>query len=164
MIKYLYKIPLLIFCLSLGSIAICQDIPTSGKISGTYNLTKNITLNGTLTVEAGKEAIINLNGYTINRNGSKSADFVFLVSGTLHLNGNGIIKGGRGDRGGCALISGTLIVNGPTIQDCIAYDGEYGEAPTVEKPDINYYTQGCGGAFFVNQGAKLYSKLQDRKI
>lgn len=154
MTKYIYKISLLVSFLFAAQV-VWGNLPTSGAISGTYTLTKDITLDGVLTVALGKTATINLNGHTINRNGNGPAQYVFIVKGTLNLQGNGIIKGGRGDRGGCALISGTVVLDGPTIQDCIATDNNYDDTETT---DIHYFTQGCGGAFFINQGGALYFK------
>lgn len=129
---------------------------TSGSMSGSYKLTANVTLTGEIRVADTKILTIDLNGFTItNKTGG---GFMFVVSeGTeliiMDTKGGGKITGGRGDRGGCALVSGTLRLQGGTIENCISTDGNYAD---TETSSINYKTQGCGGAFFINQGAKFY--------
>lgn len=130
------------------------------SLSGTQNLTGYYKLKGNTTLSGGTIAVssgtlyLDLNGYTLTKSGG---GFIFSVgeSRTLVIQdkrGGGIIKGGRGDRGGCAIISGTVKLEGGTIQDCIATDSNY--ADTAED-NMHYMTQGSGGAFFINQGAKL---------
>lgn len=123
-----------------------------GALTGSYKLTGNTILTGTISVSS-TTLTIDLNGYTLDR---QKKGFVATVGEGRTLvikdsRGGGVIKNGTGDRGGCALISGILRLEGGTIADCIATDGNYGEP----NDDIHYKTQGCGGAFFINQGAKL---------
>lgn len=123
-----------------------------GALTGSYKLTGNTKLTGTISVSSAT-LTIDLNGYTLDR---QKKGFVATVGEGRTLvikdsKGGGVIKNGTGDRGGCALISGILRLEGGTIADCIATDGNYGEP----NDDIHYKTQGCGGAFFINQRAKL---------
>ncbi len=123
-----------------------------GELTGSYKLTGNTKLTGTISVSSAT-LTIDLNGYTLDR---QKKGFVAIVGEGRTLvikdsRGGGVIKNGTGDRGGCALISGIFRLEGGTIADCIATDGNYGEP----NDDIHYKTQGCGGAFFINQGAKL---------
>ena len=134
-----------------------------GAITGSYKLTGNTTLTGTISVSSAT-LTIDLNGYTLDRKGTKAADFLFNVgeSRTLNIKDSstgktGKIKGGKGDRGGCALISGILNFSGGEVTECTATDGDYGDKPTTNTNanNMHYVTQGCGGAFFVNSGATL---------
>ena len=165
--RYILNITTLVVAIFSANIAwgqtnISGGTWAGGSLSGSYKLTGNTTLTSSISVASGKTLTVDLNGFTLDRKGTKAADFVFLVDGTLNIEDNskdktGKIQGGRGDRGGCALISGTVNFKGGEITGCISTDGNYGDLPTNNTTAANqhYVTQGCGGAFFVNSGATL---------
>lgn len=134
-----------------------------GALTGSFKLNGNTTLTGTISVSSGT-LTIDLNGHTLDRKGTKAADFLFTVGESRTLNiidsstgKTGKIKGGKGDRGGCALISGILNFKGGEVIECISTDGNYGDTPdnNTVAANMHYVTQGCGGAFFVNSGGTL---------
>ena len=61
--------------------------------SGVYKLTKNITLT-TVTVPAGKNVILDLNGYTITGSTDRNVP-TFKVEGTMTVKGNGTYNGAK---------------------------------------------------------------------
>ena len=93
--------------------------------SGTVTLDKDykaVSTDGHLTVEAGKNVTLDLNGHTLNRNlGSAVNDgCVIKNQGTLTINGTGggVIKGGFSSSGGGGILNeGTLTINGGTIKE-----------------------------------------------
>ena len=71
--KYMKQYILNIILLIVGLIVCNQawgqtTLPKTGSLSGNYTLTSNQTQTGTLTVDSGKSATINLNGQTLNGN------------------------------------------------------------------------------------------------
>ena len=165
--RYIYKIALAIVALIVVNVTWGQDvtwqtlnggITTTQSINGYYKLTGNTTLNADdVVIEANGDLTLDLNGYTLSR---KDGTTGFILSCNNHtmtimdtsVNKTGKITGGRGDRGGCALVSGKLILNGGTIEDCISTDNDLTKA---ESDTIHNTTQGCGGAFFINQNSTL---------
>ena len=158
--RFLHHISLLLAFWFVANVAWGQDvIEISGIWENGFELQKDkiyrlkayTVLRGQLSVASGT-ATLDLNGYTLDRNKN---GFVAVVGSQKTLvikdsKGDGKITGGRGDRGGCMLISGIVRLEGGEITDCIATDGDY-----TSDTGIHSVTQGCGGAFFVNQDAKL---------
>ncbi len=118
--------------------------------SGTYKLTGNVTMNARVIVTS--DLTIDLDGFNIY---GPSATQTFSVDegATLTISdskNSGKIIGhanGGGDRGGFAYISGTLNLEGGAI---------YGYSTQFERNDnadeVNFPTQGCGGAVYINDG------------
>ncbi len=70
--------------------------------SKTYQLTADITLDGTLLIQSGTTAALDLNGYTLTGNGAGS---LITVEGAFTLtdgseNGTGRLTGGAAEMGG----------------------------------------------------------------
>ncbi len=134
--KYMKQYILNIILLIVGLIVCNQawgqtTLPKTGSLSGNYKVTSNQTQTGTLTVDSGKSATINLNGQTLNGNNIQ----IFNISGTLTINGPGIIINGKAANGGCAYITGKMTITNATIKDCSASND--------------------GGAFYVNNGTLI---------
>lgn len=141
-----------------GQGTLSGNITATQSISGQYKLVGNTTITANdATILASGDLEIDLNGFTLARK-LGTTGFILSCGGKKitikdsSTNKTGKITGGRGDRGGCALITGTLQIDGGTIENCISIDADY---ETEESSDIHTTTQGCGGAFFVNQGSKL---------
>lgn len=142
-----------------------KDLPNSGSISGTYNLTKNITLTGSIKVASGATAeIINETGQDITISLSK-AFTMFSNAGELTINGkNGriIINGGANmtvKTENVAPEKLTYIFDG--IKDLIAINNT-GKLTlnNVTIQDV-YGGSGDGAALFINTATDIETKLNN---
>ncbi|MBR4461479.1 MAG: S-layer homology domain-containing protein, partial [Erysipelotrichaceae bacterium] len=113
---------------------------------GTIVLTQDITAEDAdtvLIVPEGKEVVLELNGFTIDRNldEARADGNVITVNGTLTINGPGTVTGGyNSNPGGCINTDvGVFIMNGGTIT---------GNAAVNNEDD----GQGQGGGVYVGNG------------
>ena len=86
---------------------------TGGELVGNLTLTSDFTLNQPLTVPAGEEATLNLNGHTItNQVENTSTDVIIIEEGAkLTINGNGDVKAVSGNDGYPIVCYGELTIN-----------------------------------------------------
>ena len=104
-----------------GAIASWADLNAAMANGGVLQLSQSLTatnLDGALIVPAGKTVVLDLNGYTLNRNlGAAQANgCVIINNGTLAIMGEGEIKGGNNsDNGGGIVNNGTFTLYGGKI-------------------------------------------------
>lgn len=111
-------------------IATWADLQAALSEGGTVVLTRNITAeaeDGALTVPAGREVVLDLAGYTVDRglNAPAADGYVIQVFGSLTVAGDGGITGGKntGSGGGVYVGGGSLTVLGGRITGCSARYG-----------------------------------------
>lgn len=82
---------------------------------GVVDLTKDVVLDETLTVPAGKSVVLNLNGKTITNNGKGST---VKVEGNLTIGGNGTIDGGKGGDNNAVQVNagGEVVIENGTFK------------------------------------------------
>ncbi len=80
---------------------------------GTGKLMEDITLSSPLTIAAGKEAVLDLNGHNITNKGTNAA---ILVNGDLTIDGTGTVDGGSGGDNNAIWVSagGSVTINDGT--------------------------------------------------
>lgn len=93
---------------SAGALAALFANGGSGKLMGDVELTEMIS------VPAGKEVVLNLNGKSIKNTGRSEA---IRINGTLKIEGEGTVDGGEGGNNKAVLVAngGELIINGGTF-------------------------------------------------
>lgn len=146
---------------------------SSGKYtltSTTYQLTADFTAQGYLYVPSGVEAVIDLNGHTIDRGLTEASatGCVIKNEGTLTItdsgNNTGKITGGYAEHGGAVNNSGTLTINGGTfVNNKASLEGgavmnASGATLTVNGGVFrNNSAETYGGGAFVNFGTMTFS-------
>ena len=93
---------------SAGALAALFANGGSGKLTGDVELTEMIS------VPAGKEVVLNLNGKSIKNTGRSEA---IRINGTLKIEGDGTVDGGEGGNNKAVLVAngGELVINGGTF-------------------------------------------------
>ncbi len=93
---------------SAGALAALFANGGSGKLTGDVELTEMIS------VPAGKEVVLNLNGKSIKNTGRAEA---ICINGTLKIEGDGTVDGGEGGNNKAVLVAngGELVINGGTF-------------------------------------------------
>lgn len=93
---------------SAGALAALFANGGSGKLTGDVELTEMIS------VPAGKEVVLNLNGKSIKNTGRSEA---IRINGTLKIEGDGTVDGGKGGNNKAVLVAngGELVINGGTF-------------------------------------------------
>lgn len=86
---------------------------TGGELVGNLTLTSDFNLTQPLTVPAGEEATLNLNGHNITNKVENTATDVIIVEegATLTINGNGNVTAVSGNDGYPIVCYGELIIN-----------------------------------------------------
>ena len=90
---------------------------SGGELVGSLTLTSDFTLTQPLTVPAGEEATLNLNGHSITNNVENTElsyfDILYVEEGAkLTINGNGNVEAASGIEGYCVFAEGDVIING----------------------------------------------------
>ena len=133
--------------------------------STTYQLTADVTLEGSIYIPSDVEAVIDLNGHTLDRGipASSSPEDFIVNDGTLTINDSsddsGKLTGGYAYRGGVVYNNGTLTIEGGTFtENCGYYEGgavynASGATLTVTGGKFTRNsTKRYGGGAFVNFG------------
>ena len=94
------------------------------EYGGEVNLQGDMTVGHTLYVK--KDAVLNLNGYTLrNHSGNKATDLIVVNEGaTLTINGGGYLVAESGNDGYTVIAEGTVIINGGTFEAGVDAAGE----------------------------------------
>ena len=94
------------------------------EYGGEVNLQGDMTVGHTLYVK--KDAVLNLNGYTLrNHSGNKATDLIVVEEGaTLTINGGGYLVAESGNDGYTVIAEGTVIINGGTFEAGVDANGE----------------------------------------
>jgi hypothetical protein len=94
------------------------------EYGGEVNLQGDMTVGHTLYVK--KDAVLNLNGYTLrNHSGNKATDLIVVEEGaTLTINGGGYLVAESGNDGYTVIAEGTVIINGGTFEAGVDAAGE----------------------------------------
>lgn len=81
---------------------------------GSGKLTEDVELTEMISVPAGKEVVLNLNGKSIKNTGRSEA---IRINGTLKIEGDGTVDGGEGGNNKAVLVAngGELVINGGTF-------------------------------------------------
>ena len=120
---------------------------TGGELVGEHTLTADITLEQPLTVPAGKEAIVNLNGKSITNTSDPDIEYfdIFYVEegATLTINGEGNVEAVDGIEGFCVFAEGNVIINGGTYKSGFDAEGAANACIYADKGNITIY----GGEF-----------------
>lgn len=104
----------------LGWVEVAGSIEEAFTTGGMATLTENKEISEALTVKAGVNAVLNLNGhYIVNSNTESTKNFAIIIEkgASLVIEGEGIIHGGQGADnlalmvyGNCTIKSGTFMV------------------------------------------------------
>ena len=114
-------------------------------------LLRNIELSEAITIPAGKNIVLNLNGKTISQEKTCEESYSMITNkGTLKIKGNGTISfkdlsnGGGADWGSYVITNnGTLVVEGGTLKHFGSADGDH---------DTNLPIQNYKGKVTINGG------------
>ena len=129
---------------------------SGGELVGSLTLTSDFTLTQPLTVPAGEEATLNLNGHTItNQVENTSTDVIIIEEGAkLTINGNGDVKAVSGNDGYPIVCYGELTINDGVFTSGVDANGESNAciyAKTNGKITINGGEfKGADGSFVLN--------------
>ncbi len=101
-----------------GTAVTAANFATEVVKGGSFILTEDVTLDGTVTIPAGKAVEINLNGKTIKNKAENTATDVFVVEegGRLIINGEGTVEAVSGNDGYAIYSKGVVIINGGTFK------------------------------------------------
>ncbi len=90
------------------------DVVTGFENGGEFTLQQDVVLDAPLTLAAGKELGLNLNGYSIKTTKTTGAtDAIVVAEGaTLTIDGNGTVEAISGGDGFPVIAEGTVIING----------------------------------------------------
>ena len=93
------------------------------EYGGEVTLQGNMEVGHTLYVK--KDAVLNLNGYTLKNNvNNKFTDLIIVNKGaTLTINGEGTLEAVTGNDGYAVISEGTLVINGGTYKAGVDADG-----------------------------------------
>ena len=93
------------------------------EYGGEVTLQGNMEVGHTLYVK--KDAVLNLNGYTLKNNvNNKFTDLIIVNKGaTLTINGDGTLEAVTGNDGYAVISEGTLVINGGTYKAGVDADG-----------------------------------------
>ena len=107
---------------------------------GTVTLYEDMTIDKTLVVAKGVNAVLNLNGKTItNKENNDLTDVIVVEEGaTLEINGPGLVQAVSGNDGYAVIAKGVLTINGGTFMSGLDKEGK--------------------------QNAVIYSRHEDAKI
>ena len=100
--------------IDLQNISTAAALKALFKNGGSAKLTADIELESGLVLAAGKDAVIDLNGFDII---NKSAGAAIAVNGSLEINGNGTVNGGQGGNNKALQVNhgGKITINGGTF-------------------------------------------------
>lgn len=137
--------------------------------NATYRLTDDVVLAGYLRIPSGVTAVIDLNGHTIDRGLSASAnisDFI-LNQGTLTIKDSGSIgklTGGYAYQGGVVENTGTLTIEGGNfvenrarLEGGAVFNGANATLTVTGGKFTNNVSETYGGGAFVNKGTMTLS-------
>ena len=137
--------------------------------NATYRLTDDIVLAGYLRIPSGVTAVIDLNGHTIDRGLSASAnisDFI-LNQGTLTIKDSGStgkLTGGYAEQGGVVENTGTLTIEGGSfvenrarLEGGAVFNGVNATLTVTGGKFMKNATETNGGGAFVNKGTMSFS-------
>ena len=170
---------MLIFCSKMIGFSYAADL-AGGTMEGELTLTSDTNLAAAISVSSGKNLVVDLNGYvlkvstgtrvfvvgsgatlTIKDSNPNSSHYgtvtdnlwVYDSSATsgVEIKGGIITAGTSSDRGGAIFCSGQLTMEGGTIAGCKATPNSNTNENDMTNYPVNTFTNGTGGAVFVNE-------------
>ena len=117
----------------------------AGVNDGIVTLDRNYVIGNPIYVRSGINAVLNLNGFTIE-NAAKNGytDVIIVENGaTLTINGEGTIKAVDGNDGYAVIADGEVTINGGIYEAGVDANGE---------ANAVIYTRGTDGKVFINGG------------
>ncbi len=127
-------------------------LPSSGGTlaSGTYYLDDNMTLSNYITVAAGNNIIINLNGFSLSAKPDSNQNIAYVKGGTLTINGKNDASGDMG-----TLCNGKGYYDGSYTRGgaiAVYADGTNMGNATVNECNITNNQSNFAGVIFISKG------------
>ena len=117
----------------------------AGVNDGIVTLDRDYVIGNPIYVRSGINAVLNLNGFTIENTAKNGYTDVIIVEkgATLTINGEGTIKAVDGNDGYAVIADGEVTINGGRYEAGVDANGE---------ANAVIYTRGTGGKVFINGG------------
>lgn len=111
---------------------------------GTVTLHEDMTIDKTLVVAKGVNAVLNLNGKTItNKENNELTDVIVVEEGaTLEINGPGLVQAVSGNDGYAVIAKGVLTINGGTFMSGLDKEGKQNAVIYSRHEDAKIYITG----------------------
>ena len=129
-----------------------KTLETAVANGGEIQLANNITINSPLTIESGKNVVLDLNGHTLSSTETDKVLFVINENAMLTIkdSGTGGTIDGKNQNSGIDVSGGTLILESGIIENCVEKDGDGGAV------DVS-----SSGQFIMNGGLIRDCKADD---